>query len=294
MLVGLTLQPKSLDFADHVAAAKAAERAGIDFLLVPDLAAGAMKHEAFALLAALSAVTTQIGLVATASLDFNDPYNLARALATLDHLSGGRAGWRAVTGISADEARNFGLDDIAPKTARLARAEELLDLVGGLLDSWDDGAIPRDKTSGIFFDRAGMRLVAHKGAHFRVRGPLDIPTAPQRHLPVFCDLRSPDDLDFVSRHADVACVDDAAMAAALTDRLSQRGRPRAAVKILLRLDSAASAEIATADIDGVILNAAAPDTIVAEKPAHAGTLRTRLGLPPAPSRHQTIQETTDA
>jgi FMN-dependent oxidoreductase (nitrilotriacetate monooxygenase family) len=162
-----------------------------------------VKHEPLALLAAMSTVTSRIGLVCTASTTYTEPFNLARMLATLDHLSQGRAGWNMVTSFSIDEARNFGLDAVLPSDHRHERAREYIEVMKGLLDSWDDDALPRDKASGIFFDRARMHMLNHKGKHFSVRGPLDVAPAPQRHIPIFTAGDSDNAQDLAAQHADV-------------------------------------------------------------------------------------------
>ncbi|MGD0240903.1 MAG: LLM class flavin-dependent oxidoreductase [Streptosporangiaceae bacterium] len=126
------------------------------------------------LLAALSTVTTHIGLVATASTTYNEPYHLARTFASLDHLSGGRAGWNLVTSLNDGEARNFGLAAHVGHADRYARAGEFFDVVAGLWDSFDDDAFARDQGSGVYFSPAGIHRLDHSGPHLRVAGPLNI------------------------------------------------------------------------------------------------------------------------
>jgi N-acetyl-S-(2-succino)cysteine monooxygenase len=162
-----------------------------------------VKHEPLALLAALSTVTRNVGLVCTASTTYTEPYNLTRMLATLDHLSGGRAGWNMVTGFSLDEARNFGLDKVHASDYRHERAAEYITVMKGLLDSWDDDSLPMDKVSGQFFDRARVHLLHHKGRHFSVRGPLDVAPTPQRHIPVFTAGDSDNAQELAAQYADV-------------------------------------------------------------------------------------------
>ena len=162
-----------------------------------------VKHEPLALLAALSAVTQHIGLVPTASATYNDPYNLTRSLASLDHMSGGRAGCNLVTGFSLDEARNFGLDAVLDSDHRHERAIEFVEVMKGLLDSWDDDAFPRDKSTGQFWDRAKLHYLNHQGKHFKVRGPLDVARPPQGHLPLFTAGDSENAKEFSARCGDV-------------------------------------------------------------------------------------------
>jgi alkanesulfonate monooxygenase len=130
--------------------------------------------EPFTLLSALSQVTEHIGLVATGSTTFDAPYHIARRFASLDHLSGGRAGWNIVTTSNPDAALNFGLEEHMEHGARYRRAREFYDVVTGLWDSWADDAFIRDAENGIYFDPAKMHVLGHKGEYLSVRGPLNI------------------------------------------------------------------------------------------------------------------------
>jgi FMN-dependent oxidoreductase (nitrilotriacetate monooxygenase family) len=130
--------------------------------------------EPFTLLSALSQVTETIGLVATGSTTFDAPYHIARRFASLDHLSGGRAGWNIVTTSNPDAALNFGMDALMEHDERYERAREFYDVVTGLWDSWADDAFIRDADSGIFLDPEKMHVLAHKGEFLSVRGPLNI------------------------------------------------------------------------------------------------------------------------
>ncbi|PXA95103.1 nitrilotriacetate monooxygenase [Caulobacter sp. D4A] len=180
--------------SEHVALARQAEAAGFDLYFLADFvevqlespeAASRKAHngvygfEPLTLLSALTATTSTIGLVATASTSFSDPYVLARQYASLDHLSDGRAGWNAVTSADPGAAFNFGHQAPIPHADRYARAEEFVDVVRGLWDSWDDGAFVEDRSNGRFFDPNGLHRLDHAGEHFRVRGPLNIPRPPQ-------------------------------------------------------------------------------------------------------------------
>ena len=117
---------------------------------------------------------THIGLVATGSTTFDEPYHIARRFASLDHISGGRAGWNIVTTSNPDAALNFGLDEHMEHDERYRRAREFYDVVTGLWDSWADDAFIRDVESGIFFDPDKMHVLDHKGEYLSVRGPLNI------------------------------------------------------------------------------------------------------------------------
>ncbi len=177
----------------YVAMAKAAEAAKFDMIFLADSNAMREAHidaitrsvqfvahfEPITLLSALAMVTKNIGLTGTASTTYQEPYNLARKFASLDHISHGRAGWNLVTSAQPAEAANFGRDKLMNHTERYGRAHEFANVVQELWDSWDDDAFVRDVESGLYFDPAKMRHIDHKGAHFRVRGPLNAPRPPQ-------------------------------------------------------------------------------------------------------------------
>src|SRR6476659_1742256 len=130
--------------------------------------------EPFTLLSALAAVTEHIGLMATGSTTFDEPYHVARRFASLDHISGGRAGWNIVTTSNPDAALNFGLEEHMEHGERYARAREFYDVVTGLWDSFADDAFVREVDSGIYFDPDKLHVLNHKGKYFSVRGPLNI------------------------------------------------------------------------------------------------------------------------
>ena len=134
----------------------------------------ATSFEPLTLLSALAMVTQRIGLVATASTTFDEPYHIARRFASLDHISGGRAGWNVVTTSNPDAALNFGRDDHMEHDERYRRAREFHHVVTGLWDSWADDAWLRDQESGLFFDPAKLHTLDHKGEFLSVRGPLNI------------------------------------------------------------------------------------------------------------------------
>ncbi|NBA93567.1 LLM class flavin-dependent oxidoreductase [Pseudomonas sp. R5(2019)] len=135
--------------------------------------------EPFTLLSALAASTQHIGLVATASTTYDEPYHVARRFASLDHISGGRAGWNIVTTSNPESALNFGLSEQPEHGSRYARAREFYDVVTGLWDSFEDDAFVRNKESGVYFDPTRMHVLNHKGPNFSVRGPLNIARPPQ-------------------------------------------------------------------------------------------------------------------
>jgi FMN-dependent oxidoreductase (nitrilotriacetate monooxygenase family) len=132
-----------------------------------------------ALTSALAVTTSRVGLIATASTSFEQPYHVARMIASIDQMSAGRGGWNCVTTSNTSMALNFNQEAHLPPAERYRRAEEFVDVVRGLWNSWDDDAFIRDKSSGVYFDPRGLHILDHKGAHFSVRGPLDVVRSPQ-------------------------------------------------------------------------------------------------------------------
>jgi FMN-dependent oxidoreductase (nitrilotriacetate monooxygenase family) len=180
------------NFQRFAALAKAAEAAKFDTIFFADSVGvrnedSASLHrtarsdhfEPLTLLSALSVVTERIGLIATVSTSFNEPYNVARKFASLDHLSGGRSGWNLVTSSGNGEAHNFNRSEHLQHSLRYERAGEFYDVVTGLWDSWDDDAFLRDKESGIYHDPAKLHVLDYQGEHFQVRGPLNVARSPQ-------------------------------------------------------------------------------------------------------------------
>src|SRR5712672_2262047 len=152
-----------------------------DHLAVLNMPINALKRshtvtsfEPFTLLSALAGLTEHIGLIATASTTFDEPYHIARRFASLDHISNGRAGWNVVTTANPDAALNFGLTDHVEHDERYRRAREFHSVITGLWDSWADDAWRYDQASGIFFDPDKMHVLDHKGEYLSVRGPLNI------------------------------------------------------------------------------------------------------------------------
>ncbi|MFT4047322.1 MAG: LLM class flavin-dependent oxidoreductase [Solimonas sp.] len=184
------------DFAHYKRIAQAAERAKFDAVFLADntavIGGGERKEvlsrtaaagffEPLTLLSGLAAVTERIGLIATVTTTYNEPYNVARKFASLDHLSGGRSGWNLVTSADPTEASNFGVDAHAAHAVRYERAEEFIDVVSGLWDSWEDDALVNDKRGGRKFDPDKLHVLDHRGQYYAVRGPLNIARSPQGH-----------------------------------------------------------------------------------------------------------------
>jgi FMN-dependent oxidoreductase (nitrilotriacetate monooxygenase family) len=176
---------EDLGLLQHVA--RTAERGKFDLIFFADaLNTAANVHpsmmvrlEPLTLLAALAMTTTHIGLAATASTTYTEPYNLARLFASLDHISGGRAAWNVVTGAFPEAAQNFSRDNHPPHAQRYASATEFVKVAKGLWDSFEDGAILMDKRDGRFADTARMHTLDHKGEFYSVKGPLNISRPPQ-------------------------------------------------------------------------------------------------------------------
>jgi FMN-dependent oxidoreductase (nitrilotriacetate monooxygenase family) len=130
--------------------------------------------EPMTLLPALAMVTEHLGLVATGSTTYDEPFHVARRFSSLDHISGGRAGWNVVTTANPDASKNFGREDHMEHDERYRRAREFYDVVTGLWDSWADDAFIRDQESGVFFDPDKLHVLNHEGKYLKVRGPLNI------------------------------------------------------------------------------------------------------------------------
>ncbi|PVX81682.1 LLM class flavin-dependent oxidoreductase [Paraburkholderia unamae] len=194
--------------------------------------------EPLTLLSALAAVTERIGLIATVSTSFHEPFNVARKFASLDQISGGRAGWNLVTSSSTSEAHNFNLDELPDHASRYQRAAEFHDVVLGLWDSWDDDAFPRDKASGIYLDTEKLHVLGHRGDFFKVRGPLNVSRSPQGRPVVVQAGASESGRELAARTAEVIFVahqtfDEAkAFYADIKGRLPRYGREADDVKIM--------------------------------------------------------------
>jgi alkanesulfonate monooxygenase len=186
--------------------------------------------EPFTLHSALAMVTKHIGLVATASTTYNEPYTLARKLASLDHISGGRAAWNVVTSFTDIESQNFGQDNPPEYETRYERAHEFVQVVKGLWDSWDDDAFVRDKASGINYDDTKLHVLNHRGKYFKVRGPLNVDRPIQGHAVIVQAGASEQGQEMAAETADVVfcatrTIEDArAFYASLKGRLAKYGR----------------------------------------------------------------------
>lgn len=160
------------------------------------------RFEPLTLLTALAGVTSNIGLVATLSTSYSEPFTVARQFASLDHISGGRAGWNVVTSPLEGSALNFGKGEHPNHALRYEIAEEHLDVVRGLWDSWEDDAFIGDKENGVFFDPAKLHTLNHKGTHFSVQGPLNVARSRQGQPVIFQAGSSESGKDLAARSAD--------------------------------------------------------------------------------------------
>ncbi|NIF83256.1 LLM class flavin-dependent oxidoreductase [Comamonas sp. Tr-654] len=208
-----------VNFGHYAALAQKAEAAKFDAVFLADgvavrsdndqaLAriARSDQFEPLTLLSALAAVTQRIGLIATASTSYHEPYNLARKFASLDQISGGRAGWNLVTSATTAEALNFNRSAQDAHGDRYRRAAEFHDVVVGLWDSWEDDAFVRDKESGIYLDPGKLHALHHQGAHFQVRGPLNVARSPQGRPVVVQAGASDEGRELAARTAEVIFV----------------------------------------------------------------------------------------
>ncbi|KAA9370251.1 LLM class flavin-dependent oxidoreductase [Ochrobactrum quorumnocens] len=232
-------------FAQKLEAAKFDAFFMADHLAVLNMPVEALKRshtvtsfEPFTLLSALAAVTDKIGLAATASTTFDEPYHVARRFASLDHISQGRAAWNIVTTSNPDSALNFGKDEHVEHGERYKRAREFYDVVTGLWDSFADDAFIRDQESGIFFDPSKMHVLDHHGDDFNVRGPLNI-ARPVQGWPVIVQAgQSEPGRQLAAETAEVVfcaprdIIEAKKLYADLKSRLSAAGRAPSSLKIL--------------------------------------------------------------
>ncbi|MEW1775991.1 NtaA/DmoA family FMN-dependent monooxygenase [Streptomyces sp. NPDC086777] len=183
----------SVDVNYYIRQAQAAEHALFDALFIVDsqfINATYPAHylnrlEPLTLLSAVATHTRHIGLVGTASSTYNSPFNLARRFASLDHISGGRAGWNVVTSFDTGTSKNFGLDEHLDYATRYGRALEFVEVARGLWDSYEDDAFPADVARDLFLDPGRLHELNHVGEHFKVAGPLNLSRSPQGQPVIF-------------------------------------------------------------------------------------------------------------
>jgi FMN-dependent oxidoreductase (nitrilotriacetate monooxygenase family) len=235
-----------LDVHHWVRLARIAERGTLDSLFLAD--SPSLGHapefrpggglEPIVLLSVLAAATTHVGLIATASTTYNSPYNLARRFASLDHVSGGRAGWNIVTTSDRSAAQNFGLADQPSHADRYARGAEFVEVTQKLWDSWEDDAALGDKSAGRFARPDSIHSIDHDGEYYSVRGPLNVPRSPQGQPLLVQAGSSHDGKEFAARYAEAVftaqqtLADAQAFYADLKQRTEQAGRDPDTIKIL--------------------------------------------------------------
>ncbi|SEF00407.1 FMN-dependent oxidoreductase, nitrilotriacetate monooxygenase family [Arthrobacter alpinus] len=234
------------DIEHYLTIAKTAERGKLDSLFLADgLAISSniqynaySSFEPLTLLSALATATERIGLIATASTTYNQPYSLARAFASVDRISGGRAGWNIVTSAGQGEAKNFNLADRPAHSLRYERAHEFLDTAKALWDSWADDAVVADQATGIYSDPDKIHEINHQGKHFQVRGPLNLPRPVQGHPLLVQAGSSEAGKEFAARHAEAVFTAHLSVESArefyadLKGRLGAFGRSRDELLIL--------------------------------------------------------------
>jgi len=228
------------------AVAKKAESGKLDFIFLADglnsfpkmHPSMVLRFEPLTLLGALARMTNHIGLGVTASTTYTEPYNLARMLASLDHLSGGRMAWNIVTGAFAEAAANFGTTKHPPQKERYAIAEEFVEVVKGLWDSWEEDSFVMNKATGEFVDASKMHELNHAGKFYNVKGPLNI-TRPPQGYPIFMQAGASDTgVNFAAKYAEIvfAVHQNMDTAAAFARRLREvavsHGRNPAHLKLL--------------------------------------------------------------
>jgi FMN-dependent oxidoreductase (nitrilotriacetate monooxygenase family) len=239
--------PRAFFDVDHyVRVAQIAERGKFDAIFLADTPAVTdridfrpfLSMEPTIVLATVAAATTHIGLIATASTTYNEPYNIARRFATLDHASGGRAGWNAVTTADAAASRNFGLPSVLEHKARYDRAKEFAEVVHALWDSWEDDAFVGDKATARFVDTSKVHAINHRGQYYSVDGPLNVPRSPQGRPVTVQAGGSSDGRDLAAAQAEAVftlaqSVEEAvAYARDLNARAAGYGRPADSIVIL--------------------------------------------------------------
>ena len=249
------------DIQHYIRTARIAEAAKLDAIFLADNAAivdqihfrPITALEPTILLACVAAATTHIGLIATASTSYNEPYNIARRFSTLDHVSNGRAGWNMVTTADLPSARNFGLDAVPDHARRYARASEFTDVVKALWDSWEIDAFIGDKATGRFIDPAKVHPIAHRGEFFAVQGPLTMPRSPQGRPVLVQAGASGDGRALAARHAEAvfsasqSFEESLAYSRALNSRAAALGRGPHAVKVLAGLTTIEEVLMVTAE-----------------------------------------------
>lgn len=199
-----------IDLGFYREIAKHAERGTLDAIFLADYVAFQPESprqprwtlDPVVTLSALASITTHIGLIPSISTTLTQPYHVARVIASLDHLTGGRAGWNIVTSFDPNAGRNFGFAELPEKDVRYRRGEEFVNVVRSLWSSWDEGSLVLDRTTGAFIDTSKVHAIDHHGEFFDVAGPLQVPTPPQIQPVLFQAGGSDSGRDMAGRFAD--------------------------------------------------------------------------------------------
>jgi FMN-dependent oxidoreductase (nitrilotriacetate monooxygenase family) len=247
--------PNFLSAQYYAGIARTLEAAMFDMVFIPDALAiprslgatfdpavrwgsGTPRMDPIPVLAMMAAATRHLGLAATVSTGYNEPYNLARSFATLDHLTDGRAGWNVVTSFQDAEAQNFGQAKLPDRDTRYARAEEFLTATTRLWDSWADDTLIMDKPSGVFGRPERVEAIDYRGRFVAVQGPLGVPRSPQGYPVIIHAGASPSGRDFAARWADVIFCSHESLDTAIgfyadmKQRAARHGRDPEQLKIL--------------------------------------------------------------
>lgn len=273
------------DFEFHVEIAKRCEAAKLDAVFYADTPdyelvreGGAGTKEPITYMAGLAARTERIGIIGTISTTFNEPYTVARQLAGIDKISGGRVGWNVVTSVLGNT--NYGFDTMPPSAERYRRAREFVEVTTGLWDSWGDDAVINDRDSGRWLDPEKVRTLNHRGEFFAVEGPLNMSRSPQGRPVLVQAGQSPDGLDFGATIADAVYATQPEKAGALEytrrykELVASKGRDPRTVKILPGIlpivgETDAEAEEIARDL-------AAHINMAVARPKFAGTFKLNL------------------
>lgn len=236
----------ALDVAHFQEVARIAERGRLNAVFLADLLAIApdpkvapmWSLDPVPLVAAMAVATEKVGFIVTTSTTFSEPYNLARAILSLDHISHGRVGWNVVTSYDQRAAQNFGLPALPAHDDRYADAAEFTDVVLSLWDSWEDEALALDARAGVWGDPSRIHAVNHEGRRYKVAGPLQVPRSPQGRPLLVQAGSSPQGRDFAARYAEAVfsvqqvLSEAQAYYADVKTRARAHGRPADAIAIL--------------------------------------------------------------
>jgi FMN-dependent oxidoreductase (nitrilotriacetate monooxygenase family) len=261
--------PAFLKASHYVRIAQVLEAARFDFAFIPDAlsvprslgdsfapaiewGSGSPRLDPMPVITIMAAATKHLGVAATMSTGYQEPYNLARGFATLDHMTDGRTGWNVVTSFQDAEAQNFGQDKLPKRDARYARAEEFLEATTRLWDSWSDDTIVHDRETGVFGKPETVEAVDYVGDYIKVQGPLSVPRCPQGYPVIIQAGASPVGRDFAARWADVIFCSHESLESGIAfygdmkRRAAEHGRDPDQIKILPAATSVVGKDMADA------------------------------------------------